>query len=130
MAVHRWLLRQGSPGQHWGCHGRRISHWQKSCRQYEQDPFGHGCLRLPIAFRITGGEVHDSTEAQALIDDLLAGDALVADKGYDSVRFREQVEAKGMDAVIPRKRNSKKGNTNLDRRLYRYRHWSRMPLPD
>lgn len=77
---------------------------------------------LPIAFRITGGEVHDSTEAQALIDELPSGDALVADKGYDSERIREQAAAKGMRSVIPRKRNSKKGNAGLDRGLYRYRH--------
>lgn len=49
--------------------------------------------------------MHDRTEAQALSDDLPAGDALVADKGYDSERIREQVEAKGMAAMIPRKRN-------------------------
>lgn len=77
---------------------------------------------LPIAFRITGGDVHDSTEAQALIDELPIGGALVADKGYDSERIREQVDAKGMDSVIPRKRNSKTGNSSLDRGLYRYRH--------
>lgn len=77
---------------------------------------------LPIAFQITGGEVHDSTQAQALIDDLPCGESLVADKGYDSERIREQIQAKGMNAVIPRKRNSKKGNANLDRGLYRYRH--------
>lgn len=77
---------------------------------------------LPIAFRITGGEVHDCTEAQVLIDHLPEGEALVADKGYDSERIREQIDAKGMEAVIPRKRNSKKGNASLDRGLYRYRH--------
>lgn len=56
---------------------------------------------LPNAFRITGGEVHDSTEVQALINDLPSGEALVADKGHDSESIREQVEAKGMKAVIP-----------------------------
>ncbi len=71
---------------------------------------------------MTGDEVHDSTEAQALINDLPSGDSLVAGKGYDSERIREQVKAKGMEAVIPRKRNSKKGDTSLDRGLYRYRH--------
>lgn len=40
---------------------------------------------LPIACRITGGDVHDSTEAQALIDELPTGGALVA----DSERIRE-----------------------------------------
>lgn len=62
---------------------------------------------LPIAFRITGGEVHGSSEAQALIDELPTGGALMADKGYDSdsERIREQIDAKGMASVIPRKRN-------------------------
>lgn len=32
--------------------------------------------------------------------------AIVADKGYDSERIREQIEAKGSKAVIPRRRNS------------------------
>lgn len=73
-------------------------------------------------FQNNGREVHDSTEAQALINDLPAGDALVADKGYDSEHIREQVAVKGMEAVISRRRNSKKGNTNLDKGLYCYRH--------
>ena len=46
----------------------------------------------------------------------------MADKGYDSERIREQVDAKGMDSVIPRKRNSKIGNICFGRGLYRYRH--------
>ncbi|WP_311948557.1 IS5 family transposase [Halomonas piscis] len=90
-------------------HGWHVPHAQ---------PSGHTSNKLDRH----RGEVHDSTEAQALIDGLPAGDALVADKGYDSERIREQVEAKGMAAVIPRRRNSKKGNANLDRGLYRYRH--------
>ncbi|TXR36762.1 transposase [Ectopseudomonas mendocina] len=43
-------------------------------------------------------------------------------KGYDSERIREQVERQGAKAVIPSKRNSVKGNANLDRGLYRNRH--------
>lgn len=77
---------------------------------------------LPIAFRLTGGEVHDSKEAPALIAELPSGDALIADKGYDSEPIREQIKAQAMRSVIPRKRHSKKGNANLDRGLYRYRH--------
>ena len=75
---------------------------------------------LPNAFRITGG--HDSLEAQALIDDLPTGDALIADKGYNSERIREQEEAKEMRPVIPLKRNSKKGNNSIYGGLYRYWH--------
>ena len=77
---------------------------------------------LPIEFVITGGEVNDCTAAPELIAKLPHAEAIVADKGYDSERIREQIEAKGSKAVIPRRRNSVKGNANLDRGLYRYRH--------
>ena len=47
---------------------------------------------------------------------------IVADKGYDSERIREQIEAQGARPVTPRKRTSIKGNADLDRGFYRYRH--------
>ncbi|WP_454870231.1 IS5 family transposase [Pseudomonas lini] len=77
---------------------------------------------LPIEFVITGGEVNDCTAAPELIAKLPHAGAIVADKGYDSERIREQIESKGSKAVIPRRRNSVKGNADLDRGLYRYRH--------
>ncbi|AZE48231.1 Mobile element protein [Pseudomonas chlororaphis] len=80
---------------------------------------------LPEAFGcfvITGGEVNDCTAAPELIAKLPDAQAIVADKGYDSERIRGQIEAKGSKAVIPRRRNSVKGNADLDRGLYRYRH--------
>ena len=40
-------------------------------------------LGLPIRFVLSGGEVHDSKMARALIDGL-AAEYLLADKGYDS----------------------------------------------
>ncbi|MEO6922184.1 MAG: transposase, partial [Collimonas sp.] len=45
-----------------------------------------------------------------------------ADKGDDSERIREQIVVIGSQVVIPRKRNSIKGNDDLDRGLYRCRH--------
>ncbi|SUD31419.1 transposase IS4 family protein [Pseudomonas fluorescens] len=47
---------------------------------------------------------------------------IVADKGDDRERIREQIEAQGARSVIPRTRNLIKGNADLDRGLYRYRH--------
>ena len=47
---------------------------------------------------------------------------MVADKGYDSERIHEQIEGQGARQVVPRKRNSIKGSTDLDRGLCRYRH--------
>ena len=49
-------------------------------------------------------------------------ETIIADKGYDSGRIRETIESQGAESVIPRKRNSVKGNADLDRGLYRYRH--------
>ena len=47
---------------------------------------------------------------------------IIADKGYDSERIRETIKSQGAKPVIPRKRNSVKGNADLNRGLYRYRH--------
>jgi len=77
---------------------------------------------LPVAFKLTGGNINDSTEAPGLIAQLPSGEAVVADKGYDSERIREQIEDQGARPVIPRKRNPIKGNAGLDKGLYRYRH--------
>jgi transposase len=77
---------------------------------------------LPMEFIITGGEVHDCTAAPELITRLESAETVIADKGYDSERLREQIEKQDSRVVIPRKRNSVKGNGDLDRGLYRYRH--------
>ena len=77
---------------------------------------------LPVEFIITGGEVNDCTAAPELITKVASAEVVIADKGYDSERLREQIEEQDSRAVIPRKRNSVKGNGDLDRGLYRYRH--------
>jgi transposase len=77
---------------------------------------------LPIAFEITGGEINDCAAAPQLIAQLPSAEAIIAGKGYDSESIRQQIEAQGARSVIPRKRNSIKGNTDLDRGLYCYRH--------
>ena len=77
---------------------------------------------LPVEFEITGGEINDCSAAPGLITRLPDTKAIVADKGYDSECIREQITKKGARAVIPRKRNSLKGNADMDWGLYRYRH--------
>ena len=84
---------------------------------------------LPIKFEITGGQVNDCTQASSLISKLPAADTLVADKGYDSEKIREQIELQGAKAVIPRKRDSVKGNADLDWGIYRNRHLWKTPSP-
>ena len=77
---------------------------------------------LPAEFEITGGEVNDCSIAPDLIAKLPDAKAIVADKGYDSECIREQIAKRRAQAVIPRKRNSLKGNEDMDWGLYRYRH--------
>ncbi len=77
---------------------------------------------LPVEFEITGGEVNDCSAAPDLIAKLPDAQVIVADKGYDSGYIRKQITKKGARAVIPRKRNSMKGNADMDWDLYRYRH--------
>ena len=77
---------------------------------------------LPIEFTVTGGEVNYGTAASEFIEPLPPAKAVVADKGYDSERIREQIKNKGATAVIPRRSNSVIGNADMDGSLYRHRH--------
>ena len=77
---------------------------------------------FPIEFDLTGGEVHDCKAAPALIDKLPASEHTIADKGYDSEDVREHIRNKSSNLVIPRKKNSKTGNSDIDWGLYKYRH--------
>ena len=77
---------------------------------------------FPIDFDITGGQVHDSKAAHELINKLPDADHFIADRGYDSEPIREQIRTRNAIPVIPRKRNSKVGNADIDWCLYKYRH--------
>jgi len=77
---------------------------------------------LPIAFTLTGGEVHDCKEAPKRVANLPSSDYVIADKGYDSDQLRVQITRRGATPVIPRKKNSKIGNDDIDWCLYKYRH--------
>ena len=61
-------------------------------------------LGNPLRFILTPGQVHDSTQAEALIEgfDFYK---LLADKGYDSDRFRAVIALAVAEAVIPSKAN-------------------------
>ncbi len=60
------------------------------------------------------------TQAEALIEDL-PGVYLLADKAYDSDRFRNTIAAKEMIAVIPPNR-SRSHAIAYDKALYKERH--------
>ena len=77
-------------------------------------------LGRPLRFLLTGGQVHESRTAEAMLDGA-EGDAVIADKAYDSNAIRDTVEAAGMKAVIPSNR-SRKTIIAHDTVLYRERN--------
>ena len=77
---------------------------------------------LPVDFKITGGDVHDSQVAKQLIDAVEEADYLIADKGYDAEHIRVFAKNKNMISIIPMRSNSKRLNQEFDGYLYRLRH--------
>ena len=77
---------------------------------------------LPIDFEITGGEVNECRIAFEFIEKLPPADYIIADKGYDSEKLRDQIQNKLSIPVIPRRCSSTIGNENMDWCLYKYRH--------
>ena len=64
--------------------------------------------------------MHESRTAEAMLDGV-EGDAVIADKAYDSNAIRDTVKAAGMKAVIPSNR-SRKRRIRHDKALYRERN--------
>lgn len=77
----------------------------------------------PIDFILMGGEVYDSKAAPELVVLLPDSETVIADRGYDCEALRALIltTTKAVP-VIPRRRNSKVGNDDMDWCLYRYRH--------
>ena len=71
-------------------------------------------------FVLTGGEVNDVTQAEALLEGIKAR-AVIGDKGYDSDHLVESIRASGAKAVIPA-RSNRLCKRRLDRRRYRQRN--------
>ena len=63
-------------------------------------------LGNPLALSLTGGQVHDITQADTLLA-LVAPGALLGDKGYDADHFVESLTARAIKVVIPSKSNRK-----------------------
>ena len=63
-------------------------------------------LGNPLALSLTGGQVHDITQAQALAAEVQP-QALLGDKGYDADSFIQNLEVRAIKPVIPPKSNRK-----------------------
>ena len=59
-----------------------------------------------MALSLTGGQVHDITQAQALAAEVQP-QALLGDKGYDADSFIQNLEGRAIKPVIPPKSNRK-----------------------
>jgi len=81
---------------------------------------GVDALGNPLRLRLTGGQAHDITEADNLIEGLTF-ERLIADRGYDADPFRAKIAECGAEAVIPGRSNRRKKHT-YDRHLYKERH--------
>lgn len=77
---------------------------------------------LPVYFELSGGQVHDVSHVQSLVESLPHSEVVVADKGYNSQALRELMSGRNAKHVIPRKGNSKTGDYDIDWAMYRYRH--------
>jgi transposase len=77
-------------------------------------------LGNPLRFRLTAGQAHDITQAQALIANFQF-EHLTADKSYDSAEFIQAILDSGAVPVIP-PRSNRKVLREYDRYLYRERH--------
>lgn len=77
-------------------------------------------LGNPLRFRLTGGQRHDITQAQALLEgfDL---ERLIADRGYAAEHFIAWLLERGIEVVIPPHQRAKLLR-EYDEWVYRERH--------
>ena len=74
----------------------------------------------PIKIELSAGQVSDHILAPKLLADLKP-QIVMADGGYDSAKFRLQIEKQGAIACIPRHRN-RKIKFPFDKEQYKERH--------
>ena len=84
----------------------------------------HACVDSkgrPLNFVITGGQVHNSQAAEALLHTQRSPLAVTADKAYDSKKVRQQIRDDGALPVIPSRDNAA-NKAYCPKRIYRRRH--------
>ena len=81
---------------------------------------GVDALGNPVRFILTPGQVHDILQAEDLITGL-SFDKLLADKSFDSDRFRARLAQAGAEAVIP-SISARSGAIPYDKWVYRERN--------
>jgi transposase len=77
-------------------------------------------LGNPLRFTLTGGQRHDITQAEVLIEGY-EFERVIADRSYDADKFLLIIAGKGAEAVIPPRKN-RKDSREYDKHLYKERH--------
>ena len=78
-------------------------------------------LGNPLRLILTAGQVHDIRQAEDLINGLSL-EKLLADKGYDSDRFRDVIAAAGAEVVMPSIPRPLAGRIAYDENAYKERN--------
>jgi transposase len=80
---------------------------------------------LPLGMAVAAANVSEQELLMPAVNDVPVaippGTPLIADKGHDSDRLRDDLEAKGLVPIIPHRRNRVRASRNDGRRLRRYR---------
>jgi IS5 family transposase len=80
---------------------------------------------LPLGMATASADVSEQALLMPALNDVpLAvpeGTPVIADKGHDSDRLRDELRAEGFEPIIPHRRNRVKASQNDGRRLRRYR---------
>ncbi|MFG1375674.1 IS5 family transposase [Xanthobacter autotrophicus] len=76
---------------------------------------------LPIALKLTEGQAHDGRSARDMLDALVDGQTLLADRAYDSDELRQSLRERGAWANI-RPMPNRKNVPPFSPFLYRYRN--------
>jgi transposase len=78
-------------------------------------------LGRPLRFVVTGGQVHDCTQAADRLLEDVETEHMIADKGYDSEGVLRKIEKLDAVAVVP-PRSNRKVQREYDRDLYKRRN--------
>ena len=74
-----------------------------------------------MLLQLTAGQVSDHKGARDLLKQLPQAGTLIADRGYDSNWFRNELAARGIASCIPGRKNRKQA-IDYDKALYKQRH--------
>src|SRR5205823_5388118 len=113
-----------SDNVYFACQFIRYELFAKSSSYFLTKPKIHAVVEAlgnPVRWRLTPGQRHDITQAQALVEGLTTQaltQAVVADKAFDADEFIESIKKTGAQAVIPPRDNRTQAR-DYDRHLYK-----------